>query len=120
MAVFPSQEMDVRALANAMIAGYTQYTTFFPHAVLPVLQDATDQFRQAMLYVVRTRAIANQATADKDTAFDALVANMKMQLARAEIDSAEDPVKLDWNGWAIVGVNSAGISVLSNTAVVVL
>jgi hypothetical protein len=37
MAVFPKQEMDVFALAHAMISGYQTNPGDFPNAELPVL-----------------------------------------------------------------------------------
>ncbi len=42
MAVFPKQETDILSLANAMIAGYTENPSLFPHADLAALETATD------------------------------------------------------------------------------
>jgi hypothetical protein len=99
MAVFPKQEMDVFSLAHAMISGYQTNPGDFPNADLPALQAATEDLRQFLLGVVCFRAMAKIKTEDKDTAFDALVANMMTQLQQSEVDTASDPVKLEMIGW---------------------
>ncbi len=99
MAVFPKQEMDILALANAMLAGYQANPGDFPHADVPVLQTATDDFRNGLLVAVCFRAMAKIKTEEKDTALEALVANMTVQLQQSEVDTANDPGKLELIGW---------------------
>ena len=99
MAQFPKQEMDVLTLANAMISGYQTNPSDFPHADLPALQTATDDLRQGLLVSICFRAMAKMKTEEKDAAFDALVANMTAQLQQAEVDTANDPGKLELIGW---------------------
>jgi len=99
MAVFPKQEMDILALANAMIAGYQANPGDFPHADVPAMQAATDDFRNGLLITVCFRAMAKIKTEEKDAALDALVANMTVQLQQSEVDTANDPGKLELIGW---------------------
>ena len=99
MAQFPKQEMDVLTLANAMISGYQTNPSDFPHADLPALQTATDDLRQGLLVSICFRAMAKMKTEEKDAAFDALVVNMTAQLQQAEVDTANDPGKLELIGW---------------------
>ena len=99
MAQFPKQEMDMFALAHAMISGYQTNPGDFLNADLTALQDATEQVRQFLLGVVCFRAMAKIKTEEKDTAFDALVANMTTQLQQSEVDTANDPGKLELIGW---------------------
>ncbi len=99
MAQFPKQEMDVLALANAMISGYQTNPGDFPHADLSALQTATDDLRQGLLVSICFRAMAKMKTEEKDAAFEALVANMTTQLQQSEVDTANDPGKLELIGW---------------------
>ena len=99
MAQFPSQELDILALANAMIAEYQTNPGDFPHADLPAMQTATDDFRQGLLVVICFRAMAKLKTEEKDTALDALTVNMVAQLKQSEVDTANDPGKLELIGW---------------------
>ncbi len=99
MAQFPSQELDILALANAMIAGYQTNPGDFPHADLPAMQTATDDFRQGLLVVICFRAMAKIKTEEKDAALDALIENMIAQLKQSEVDTANDPGKLELIGW---------------------
>lgn len=96
MAQFPKQEMDVLTLANAMISGYQTNPSDFPHADLPALQTATDDLRQGLLVSICFRAMAKMKTEEKDAA---LVANMTAQLQQSEVDTANDPGKLELIGW---------------------
>ena len=98
MAQFPKQEMDILALANAMISEYQTNPGDFPHADVPALQTATDDFRNGLLVTVCFRAMAKIKTEEKDAALEALVANMTVQLQQSEVDTANDPGKLELIG----------------------
>jgi len=99
MAVFPKQETDILSLANAMIAGYTENPSLFPHADLATLETATEDFRNGLLVALCFRAMAKIKTEEKDAAFDELAANMITQLEQSEVDTANDPGKLELIGW---------------------
>lgn len=98
MAQFPKQEMDILSLANVMIAVYQANPAEFPHSDLPALQTPAIHFAQGLLVVICFRAQATLATEAKDAAFDPLVANMTTQLQQSEVDTANDPGKLELIG----------------------
>ncbi|MBI2431976.1 MAG: ATP-binding protein [Candidatus Hydrogenedentes bacterium] len=63
------------------------------------MQSTTDAFRSGLLVTICFHAMAKIKTEEKDAAFDALVANMTTQLQQSEVDTANDPGKLELIGW---------------------
>lgn len=99
MATFPKKDADILALANSMVAGYTEYPEFFPHADVTGLTDVREEFKNAWFVEQCISAMAKLATETKDTALQDLVTEMNLQLRQSEIDTADNPKQLDLIGW---------------------
>ena len=99
MSRFPKKEADIFALANQMIAGYTDHPAVFPHADVAALTNARIDYTNQVIVAGCFEADARLATEVKDNARRALVRLMKQQLKRSEVDTKEDPLQLKLIGW---------------------
>ena len=99
MPKFPKKEADVYDLVNQMIAGYTAYPAVFPHANVPALEDALNDAHNQVIVQNCFLADARIATEAKEDALDDLVAEMKRQLKRSEVDTKDNPTALTLIGW---------------------
>ena len=96
---FPKKEADIFALANQMIAGYTDHPAVFPHADVAALTDARINYTNQVIVAGCYKADVALATEVKDKAFRALVRKMKQQLKRSESDTKDNPLQLKHIGW---------------------
>ncbi len=103
MPVFPRQEPDVVALAEAMIAGYTAHPGDFPSidplVELVALQTALTAYQTDRQSQLDSRAQAKIATVTKSTTLDSLTELMNNDLKLSEVDVAANPEKLTQIGW---------------------
>ena len=99
MPVFPHREADIFTLVNQMIAGYTDHPALFPHADVPALEDARTDYTNQVVVQQCFTADARVATEVKEDALDALVSVMKAELKKSEVDTANDPVQLEYIKW---------------------
>ena len=96
---FPKKEADIFALANQMIAGYTDHPAVFPHADVAALTDARINYTNQVIVAGCYKADVALATEVKDKAFRALTRKMKQQLKRSEVDTKDTPLQLKLIGW---------------------
>ncbi|HOV76266.1 MAG TPA: fibronectin type III domain-containing protein [Candidatus Hydrogenedentes bacterium] len=96
---FPKRDADIVALADAMIAGYGQNPSVFPHADVATLQSLRAGYQTKKNEQLDADAKAQLATEAKDGALDALEGIMKVQLRQSEVDTADDSEKLELIGW---------------------
>ncbi|MBL7107649.1 MAG: fibronectin type III domain-containing protein [Phycisphaerae bacterium] len=103
MPTFPKTEVEVVALAQSMVNGYTTYPADFPSidplTQLADLQGALTAYNSDKQAQDDASSQAKQATATKVTKLDDLVELMKNDLKLSEVDCAADPVKLSEIGW---------------------
>jgi len=99
MPTFPRREPDAVALADAMIAGFQQNPTVFPHADVPGMQALRATYQTAKNEQLDAEAKAQLVTEVKEQALVALEDLMKNQLRQSEVDTADDPAKLTMIGW---------------------
>ena len=99
MPTFPRREPDAVALADAMIAGFQQNPSVFPHADVPGLQALRTAYQTAKNAQLDAEAKAVLVTEGKDQALTTLEDLMKNQLRQSEVDTSDDPAKLALIGW---------------------
>ena len=101
MARFPLKEAEILALANDMAAGLAANAAVFPAPpVAPAdLQTAMATYITARDAAVAAAAAAEQATASKDEALQALTDDMKDDLRYAENTVDYDDKQLKKIGW---------------------
>ena len=99
MPSFPKREADAVALADAMIAGYQQNPSVFPHADATTLQTLRTAYQTKKNEQLDAEAKAQLATEGKDAALVSLEDLMKVQLRQSEVDTADDAEKLGLIGW---------------------
>lgn len=99
MPTFPKREADILALANEMLAGYTAHPARFPHADAYALENARNDYTNQVVVQNCFVSDARIATEAKEDAFDDLVAEMKRQLKRSEVDTKDNPTALTLIGW---------------------
>jgi len=96
---YPIQQARIIALAEAMIAGYTEHAAQFPNSDAALLQTLRDAYNTAAAARTEAMAAAQLATESKQQALAALQAEMKRQLKQSQVDTSDDPVKLEYIGW---------------------
>lgn len=99
MPQFPKKEMDIYTLATQMITGYTAYPAIFPRADVAALENALNDAHNQVTVQQCFLADARIATKAKEEAFDTLVAEMKIQLKRSEVETRDNPTALTLIGW---------------------
>ena len=99
MPKFPIRESEVLALAEGMIAGYTDNPGVFPSANPTELQAKLDAYHTARTEQMELQAKAVMATEHKDTTLRALEEFMTTQLRQSEVDTKADPAALNLIGW---------------------
>ena len=99
MPTFPRREPDAVALADAMIAGFQQNPSVFPHADVPGLQALRAAYQTAKNAQLDAEAKAVLVTEAKDGVLTTLEDLMKVQLRQSEVDVASDQEKLGLIGW---------------------
>ena len=94
MARFPRREAEVHMLAQEMIAGYKANPTVFVNADVPTLETALTEFQDARQLMLCMQSMAKSWTERKDGALDELKTVMRLQLAKSEIDTTQNPKQL--------------------------
>jgi hypothetical protein len=102
MARFPRTEPEVIALSQAMVSGLTANAVLYPAPpVLPAaLTTLVSAYTTAKNAAIAALAAAEQKTADKDDAIEALTDAMKSDIRYAENKVNYDDDKLKLIGWA--------------------
>ena len=100
MAQFPQTELDIVALASTMEDGFNAHLADFPNANPLGVADGIAAFNTAKTAQLDAAAAAVVATEAKNTALAALEDIMRDQLKQAEVDTGNDPVKLEYIGWS--------------------
>jgi hypothetical protein len=99
MVDFPTREREINRLATRMVSGYTVKAADFPHngrVRVSSLQTAYAHTVQVFLRAASAERVAARAS---QKSLKALALCMKAMLRKAEVDVANDPVKLAWIGW---------------------
>lgn len=103
MPTFPTKELEVVALANSMIAGYTanpgDFPSIDPLVELVALQAALDTYQADKVSQEAAKSQAQIATVTKTSTLDALAELMRNDLKLSEVDVAASPEKLTEIGW---------------------
>ncbi len=107
MPTFPKREADILALANQMLAGYTAHPAIFPHADAYALENARNDYTNQVVVQDCFVSAARIATDAKEDAYDDLVAEMKQQLKRSEVDTHDNPTALTLIGWDAQAASNA-------------
>ena len=98
MCQLPRTQPESVELANNMIAGFTQYPATFPSADIPKLQDSLDSFYQAKDAYNDILSAFKQAGKKQKHAFEELKAVISNQIKAAQVDTADQPLKLGFIG----------------------
>ena len=96
---FPSKENDIVALAETMVAGYTEHAADFPSVDAAELQTTLSDYQADRQSQSDARSQAQIATETKSQQLDALTDLMKNDLKVSEVDVADEPEKLTQIGW---------------------
>jgi len=99
MPKYPVRQVDVMALAEAMISGYQQHPDMFVNADPVLLRSIFDAYNQAAEDQLTAVAKAQIATQAKQTAFERLQKTIKSQLKQSQVDTAGNPENLNYIGW---------------------
>lgn len=94
MCQLPRTQPESVALTNRMIAGFSQHPATFPSADIPKLQDSLNSFYQARESFADAQAIFKQAGQKQKQAFEQLKKAISNQIKAAQVDTADEPVKL--------------------------
>ncbi len=94
MPQYPRTQSNVTAQVESMVAGFTNYPEDFPHADIPALQAAHNEFMAASADFQSAQSQANFAADRKLEKFRNLQAAMKRQIKMAQADCSDNPVKL--------------------------
>lgn len=96
---FPKRERDIVSLANAMADGYTSHAADFPSANLGLLSIAGLFYMVTKTVHTEAAAAARVATEQKDANVFALVAKMKAEPRKSEVDVGDESQRLEYIGW---------------------
>ena len=99
MATFPRTEPEIVALVTRMMAGYSAHVADFPNAHPLALITIYGNYSGAKDAQTDAQATAQVATEAKDAALEALTELMTTQLKQSEVDTKDDPEKLEFIGW---------------------
>lgn len=101
MARFPLKENDVAVLAGELISGLSAHLEIYPAPPVSAedLQNAVADFETKKQAALDAAAAAEQATADKNAAFEAMKKLMKSDIRYAENTVGDDDAKLRLIGW---------------------
>ncbi len=99
MSSFPKTELQIVALAEQMVAGYTSHAADFPSVTVADLTAALTAYRNQRQTQEDADSQAKIATATKSDKLDALITLMKNDLKVSEVDTTAAPEKLAEIGW---------------------
>ncbi len=94
MCQLPRTQPESVALTNRMIAGFTDHPATFPSADISKLQDSLDNFYQARESFTGARSMYIQAGEKQKQAFEQLKKAISNQIKAAQVDTADESVKL--------------------------
>ncbi len=97
---YPVRQAEILALAEAMISGYSEHHDYFPHSDPTLLQQLRDEYCDAQNEQMQAAARLSQAVTAKQQALQRLRSEMKRQLKLSQVDTADDPERLDYIKWA--------------------
>ncbi len=99
MPTFPRTELETLDLARAMSSGITDHPADFPSVTPAELTDALTAYDAALTSQHNALAQARVATGVKEQALAALAEQMKLDLKRCQVDTADQPTRLTEIGW---------------------
>ena len=99
MPQYPRTQSNVMAQVESMINGFTNHPEDFPHADIPALQAAYNEFMQASADFMSAQSQATLAADRKLEKFNKLSAAMKKQIKLAQTDCSDNPVRLSEICW---------------------
>ena len=100
MAAYPRTQSEISALAESMIAGYSEHPGDFPSADVASLQTAQDQYHTASGVLTDAQSAARLAAEVKTEKLELLQAITKQELKKSQVDTIGSPEKLGFIGWA--------------------
>lgn len=99
MPKFPSKEVDILALADAMVAGYQSHAADFPSINWGFLNFICFIYANARKGQIETHSQMKLATDNKNASLNTLRELMKNCLKKSQVDAAGNPDKLQYIGW---------------------
>ncbi len=99
MATYPRTQLEISALTESMIAGYSEHPGDFPGADVAALQTAQDQYEAASEALLQAQAAAKIAATQKAEKLRQLQAVTRRELKKSQVDTAGSPEKLTQIGW---------------------
>ena len=94
MCQLPRTQPESVALSNSMIAGFTNYPATFPSTDIGKLQTSLDNFYQAKDAFADAQSVFKQAGQKQKQAFAQLKKTISNQIKAAQVDTADEAVKL--------------------------
>ena len=99
MAQLPRTQPEAVELTQQMIDGFTKHPDTFHSANVPGLQEALDTFHRARMSFLSAESMFKHAGKQQKRAFESLKSVMSSQIRAAELDTADQPVKLGLIGF---------------------
>ena len=99
MAQYPRTQAQIASLADSLIGGFTAHPQDFPHADVPSLETARDEFIAASNTLTDAESAVAVAAKEKLEKLQQLEATMKTNIKIASVDCSDDPEKLSMIGW---------------------
>jgi len=96
---FPTKQADIETLAIDMARGYIVHPADFPSVDFFELAGVYNEYASARKAATETRVAEKIATNAKDSALKVLEQMMKHLLKISEVDTADDPARLEFIGW---------------------
>ncbi len=99
MPTFPRTEAEIVALAEQMIAGYTEHAGDFPSVTVAELQAELTNYKEGKQTQEDAKGQLHIATSAKEEDLEDLIEMMKNDLKKSEVDAAAAPDNLYEIGW---------------------
>jgi hypothetical protein len=99
MSRLPRTQPNSIALTESMIYGFTKYPDVFKSADIEILQQSLDSFYQAQKSYNDAEAMYKQAGKKQKNAFERLKSAIANQVKTAQVDTADEPVKIGLIGF---------------------
>lgn len=99
MATYPRTQPEISALAESMIAGYSEHPGDFPSADVAALQTARNEYNAASQILTEAQAAVKLAAEAKAEKLEQLKAITRCELKKSQVDTADSPQKLSFIGW---------------------
>jgi hypothetical protein len=94
MAQYPRTQAQIASLADSLIGGFTAHPQDFPHADVPSLETARDEFIAASNTLTDAESAVAVAAKEKLEKLQRLEVTIKTNIKMASVDCGDDPEKL--------------------------